>query len=59
MTEFFGQNHCSGDHWTRQSAASCFIDSGNARDSDGAKFFLVTKTAAPVHPRKSLSDFHA
>jgi len=59
MTKFFGQNHCGGDHRTRQRAAACLIDSGDARDSGGAKFFLVTKTAAPVHPRKSFADLRA
>ena len=56
MAEFFGKNHCGGDNRTRQSAAPGFIDSGNARDSGGAQFFLVTKSASPVHPRKSLAD---
>jgi hypothetical protein len=59
MTKFFGQNHRRRDDRTRQRAATCFISPGNARDSGGVKFFLVTKTAAPVHPRKSLADLRA
>jgi hypothetical protein len=54
MTEFFGENHRSRHDWTCQRAAACFIDSCNARDSGGAKFFLVTKTAAPMHPIANL-----
>jgi len=56
MPEFFWQNHCRGDHRTRQRTAAGFVNAGDTRDSDGAKFFLVTKSAAPVHPRKSLTD---
>jgi hypothetical protein len=56
MTEFFGENHCGCDDWTRQGPAARFVNPGNARDSDGAEFFLVTKSAAPIHPRKSLTD---
>ena len=56
MTEFFGENHCRRYDWTCQRTATGFINPGNARDSYGAEFFLVTKSAAPVHPRKSLAD---
>ena len=49
MTEFFRENHCGGDDWTCQRTAAGFVDPGNARDSDCAEFFLVTKSAAPVH----------
>jgi hypothetical protein len=56
MTEFFRENHCGGDDWTRQRPAARFVNPGNARDPDGAEFFLVTKSAAPIHPRKSLAD---
>jgi hypothetical protein len=56
MTKFFGKNHCGCDDWTRQCPAARFVNSSNARDSDGAEFFFVTKSAPPIHPRKSLAD---
>ena len=56
MTEFFGENHCGRGDWTRQRTAAGFINPRNARNSDGTEFFLVTKSAAPVHPHKSLAD---
>jgi len=56
MTEFFRENHCGGDDWSCQGAAASFVNPGNARDSDCAEFFLVTKSAAPIHLRKSLAD---
>ena len=56
MTEFFRKNHSGGDDWSCQGAAASFINPGNARDSDGAELFLVTKSAAPIHPRKSLAN---
>jgi len=56
MTEFFGENHRSRDNWTRQRTATGFVNSGNAQDADCAEFFLVTKSAAPIHPPKSLAD---
>jgi hypothetical protein len=59
MTEFFGENYRARDHWTGKGAATSFVNSGDARDSCGAKFFFVTKSAAPVHPRKSLADLCA
>jgi hypothetical protein len=59
MTKFFGQNHCSRDDWTCQCTATGFINPGYASDAISAKFFLVTKTAAPVHLRKSFADLRA
>jgi hypothetical protein len=56
MTKFFGKNHCGRDDWTGQRTAAGFINPRNARNSDGTEFFLVTKSAPPVHPRKSLAD---
>jgi hypothetical protein len=57
MTKFFGENHCRRNDWTRQRTAACFVDPSNARDSEGAEFFLVTKSAAPVHRQKLSADF--
>jgi hypothetical protein len=56
MTKFFGQDHRGRDDGARQRATAYFINSSNASDAGGAKFFFVTKSAAPVHPRKSLAD---
>src|SRR6266516_670870 len=53
MTEFFRKNDSRSDNGTRQRAAASFVNPGEARDSDGAKFFLVTKSAAPIHQRES------
>jgi hypothetical protein len=53
MTEFFGENHCGRDDWTCQRAAASFVNPSDARDSNGAEFFLVTKSAAPIHQRES------
>src|SRR5206468_3258517 len=62
MTEFFGENHCSRNDGTRQRATARLVNSGDPRDSDGAEFFLVTKSAAPIGHRQKLSadcaDFH-
>ena len=56
MTEFFGENHCSRNDGTRQRATARLVNSGDPRDSDGTESFLVTKSTAPVHQRKSLTD---
>jgi len=56
MTEFFRKNDSRGDNRTRQCTTAGFVNPGDARDSDGAEFFLVTKSAAPIHPHKSLAD---
>jgi hypothetical protein len=53
MTEFFGENHCGRNDGACQRTAASFVNPGNARDSDGAEFFLVTKSAAPIHQRES------
>ena len=55
MTEFFGENHCGRDDWTGQCPAACFVNPGNARDSDCAELLFVTKSAPPIHPHKSLA----
>jgi hypothetical protein len=56
MTEFFWQNYGGCDDWTCQRAAACFVDAGYASGAISAEFFLITKPAAPVHLRKSLTD---
>jgi hypothetical protein len=53
MTKFFRKNDSRGDNRTRQRAAASFVNPSDTRDSDGAEFFLVTKSAAPIHQRES------
>jgi hypothetical protein len=54
VPEFFRKNDGSGDNRTRQSAAASFIDTGNTSDANGAEFFLVAKSAAPIHAIRRL-----
>jgi hypothetical protein len=49
MTKFFRKNYCGGNNRTRQRPATSFINSCNSRYAGGAQFFLVTKSASPVH----------
>jgi len=49
MPETFGQNHRCRHHRTCQGASSSFINSSNPADADSPQFFLVPKTASPVH----------
>ena len=62
MTEFFGENYCGRDDWTRQRTTAGFVNPGNAHDSDCAELLFVTKSAAPIGHRQKLSadraDFH-
>ena len=51
VPEFFWKNHCSGHNRTSQSTATSLVDAGDARDTSGAEFFLVAKSAAPIHRR--------
>jgi hypothetical protein len=56
VAEFFRKNYCSGHNRTRQCSATSLINPGNPRQAGGAQSFLVTKSASPVHLRKSLAD---
>jgi hypothetical protein len=49
MAELFRQHRGGGDNWTGQSTAASLIDPSDASGADGAEFFLVTKSAAPIH----------
>ncbi len=49
MAELFRKNHSCGDNWTSQSTAASLIDPSDASGANGAEFFLVTKSAAPIH----------
>ena len=49
VTEFFRKNDGSGHDRTRQSTAASLVDPGNTSHANGAEFFLVTKSTAPVH----------
>ena len=50
VTEFLRKNHGGGNNRTRQSTAASLIDPSYASDANGTEFFLVTKSAAPIHP---------
>jgi hypothetical protein len=49
MPEFLWQNHGRSYHWPGQCAATRFVNSSDTDDTEGAQFFFVTKTTAPVH----------
>jgi hypothetical protein len=56
MTKFLRKDYSSGDNWTRQGTTPSFVNPGDLRDAGGAEFFFVTKSASPIHLRKSLAD---
>jgi hypothetical protein len=56
VTKFFRENYCSGDNRTCERAPSSFIYPRDTRNAGGAQFFLVTKSASPIHLRKSLAN---
>jgi hypothetical protein len=49
MAELFRKNHGGGDNWTSKSPAASLINPSDASGANGAEFFLVTKSAAPIH----------
>jgi hypothetical protein len=49
MAKFFRKNYSSSDNWTCQRTAPRFVKPSNTRYTGGAQFFLVTKSASPVH----------
>jgi hypothetical protein len=51
MTKFFRKNYCSGHNRARQRTPTSFINPSNTRDTGAAQFFLVTKSASPIHFR--------
>src|SRR4026209_155025 len=57
MAEFLWQNHGRSYHRPGQCAATRFVNSGDTDDTECAQFFFVTKTAAPVHRGRRLSQF--
>jgi hypothetical protein len=57
MAEFFRKNYCGRDDRAGQRTTTSFINPGNARDAGGTKFFLVTKSAAPIHAVRNLKQF--
>jgi hypothetical protein len=56
VTKFFRENYCSGDNRTCERAPSSFINPRDTRNAGGAQFFFVTKSASPIHLRKSLAN---
>jgi hypothetical protein len=57
MTKFLRKNHRGRDDWTGQRAAASFINPGNLRHACGTKFFLIAKSAAPIHAVLNLGQF--
>jgi hypothetical protein len=57
MAEFLWQNHGRSYHWPGQCAPTRFVNSGDTDDTEGAQFFFITKTAAPVHRPKIICRF--
>src|SRR4029453_3801619 len=51
MAKFFRKNYCSSHNWARQRTPTSFINPANTGDAGSAKFFLVTKSASPIHFR--------
>src|SRR5436190_16775152 len=49
VTKFFRKNHGGGDNWTCQSTSTSFVSPGDARGASAAEFFLIAKSAAPIH----------
>ena len=49
VTEFFRKNDGGSYNRTRQSAPASLVDPGNTSDANGAEFFLITKSTAPIH----------
>jgi len=49
VTKFFRKNYSSSHNWTSQRTAPSFVNPSDPRNAGGAQFFLVTKSASPVH----------
>ena len=49
MSKLFRKDHRRSNHRPGQCAAAGFIDARDAGDTNGAQFFFVTESAAPVH----------
>ena len=54
VTEFFRKNDGGSYNRTRQGTAASLVDPGNTSDANGAEFFLITKSTAPIHAVASL-----
>ena len=55
MTEFLRENYRSGHNRARQRTPTSFINPRDTRDTGAAQFFLVTKSASPIHFRDLLT----
>jgi hypothetical protein len=49
VPEFFRENNCRGYDWTRERAAPRFVDAGDGRDPERAKFSFMPESAAAIH----------
>ena len=57
MAELFWKNHGGGDNWAGESAATSLIDPRDVSDTNGAQFFFIAKSAAPIHQLADYTDF--
>ena len=55
VTKFSRKNYCSGHNRASQRPPASFINPSNTRDTGAAQFFLVTKSASPIHFRDLLT----
>jgi hypothetical protein len=55
VTKFFRKNYRSGHNRASQRSPASFINPSNTRDTGAAQFFLVTKSASPIHFRDLLT----
>jgi hypothetical protein len=54
VAKFLRKNYSRGYNRTGQCATASLVNSGNVCETRGAQSLFVTKSASPVHPRKSL-----
>jgi len=52
MLKLLGQHDRRGDDRSRERAPACFVDARDGRDTKGAEFAFMPKTAATVHAGK-------
>jgi hypothetical protein len=57
VTKFSRKNDGGGYNRAGQSTASSLVDPSDASGANGAEFFLVTKSTAPIHAAANLMQF--
>jgi hypothetical protein len=53
VPEFFRKDVGCGHDWTRERAATGFVNAGDAGNPKRAQFAFVTESTAPIHRRKN------